>query len=161
VTSHRPAPTGSSRIGTTGASRGAGLRRTPRLELRHMANPRELARMRALIEGWAGEVGLTADELVDLQLAVGEAAANGVEHAYRGRPPGPVEIDLELRDRGSSGGAVVVRVLDHGFWRPAPVEAGPRGRGLSLIRTLSAGLDVSPTGGGTEVSFEIPVDRAA
>jgi serine/threonine-protein kinase RsbW len=117
--------------------------------------------MRALIEDWAGEVGLTTDELVDLQLAVGEAAANGVEHAYRGCPPGPVEIDLELRDRASAGGAVVVRVLDHGFWRPAPVEAGPRGRGLSLIRTLSDGLDVSPTGSGTEVSFEIPVDRAA
>jgi anti-sigma regulatory factor (Ser/Thr protein kinase) len=132
------------------------------LELRHTAEPQELARMRAHIADWAGEVGLTADALVDLQLAVGEAAANGVEHAYRGRPPGSVEVDLELQDRGSSGGAVVsVRVLDHGAWHPAPVGTGPRGRGLSLIRTLANGLDVSATGDGTEVSFEIPVDRAA
>ncbi|MCW0216644.1 MAG: ATP-binding protein [Pseudonocardia sp.] len=145
---------------------GAACRDPWQLELRHTAAPRELARIRAHIAEWAAEVGLAADGLADLQLAVGEAVANGVEHAYRGRPVGPVEVSLALhtpdRAPGAPRGSVVsVRVRDHGVWHPAPVDPGGRGRGLTMIRALADDLDVSATGAGTKVTFDVPVECAA
>ncbi|WP_214368264.1 ATP-binding protein [Pseudonocardia sp. H11422] len=127
------------------------------LRLRYRADPHELTRMRASITEWAGQIGIPADVLIDLQLAVGEAAANGIEHAYRGQAPGLLEIDLDVRPRGSAGSHPVIaaRVTDHGRWRPAPVKAGYRGRGLALIHELAEHVVISATGAGTQACFEI------
>src|SRR5690606_20148774 len=51
-----------------------------------------LRELRAAVLAWASSVGIADDDLYDLQLAVGEAAANAVEHAYRGREPGPMSV---------------------------------------------------------------------
>ncbi|MHA6794635.1 ATP-binding protein [Pseudonocardia bannensis] len=125
--------------------------------MRHRADPRELTHIRASISDWAEDIGVPADVLVDLQLAVGEAAANSIEHAYRGRAPGLLEIDLEVRPRGSTNPHPVIaaRVADHGRWRPAPVATGYRGRGLALIHQLAENVVISATGVGTQACFEI------
>jgi anti-sigma regulatory factor (Ser/Thr protein kinase) len=133
-----------------------------RVKLRHPARAAELRRIRRGIAHWAGRQRLPDDVVDDLQLAVGEAVANGVEHAYRSVDDTDtvpiVEVELELRLGGMCPG-VAVTVADHGRWRPAPVRAGYRGRGLALIEQLTRGLTVSTSGQGTRVWFEVPLPR--
>lgn len=138
-------------------SRGAERDRTHRLRLGHRAVPGELRSIRRRVQRWAGLCGLPEDVLVDLQLAVGEAVANGVEHAYRETAPGTVEVDLTLRDADAEDAAVLVRVADHGRWRPAARDPGHRGHGLVLIERLTHHLRVVRSAHGTEVCFEIPL----
>lgn len=92
--------------------------------------------------------------MIDLQLAVGEAVANGVEHAYGDATDGTVEVEMELRPGRRP--AVLVRVADRGAWRPEPESPGFRGRGLLMIERLAQRVQVlGAPGGGTEVYFEI------
>jgi anti-sigma regulatory factor (Ser/Thr protein kinase) len=65
----------------------------------------------------------------DVVVAVHEAAANVVEHAYRSGS-GTLRVDARAdRER------LVVSVRDQGRWRP-PVPSEERGRGILLIREL-------------------------
>jgi anti-anti-sigma factor len=131
-------------------------RRVPPALVRTMpADPECLAPMRRAIAAWAADCGLDLDATTDLQLAVGEAVTNAVEHAYTAGPePGPdaVALSLEL----SPDGSVAVRVSDHGRWRPPPKDPGYRGRGLALIRELALDVEVLPADDGTEVRFRMP-----
>ncbi|MGY1811003.1 SpoIIE family protein phosphatase [Blastococcus sp. SYSU D00669] len=128
------------------------------LEARLPADPARLARVRRAVQAWAGEAGLSEDTTEDLQLALGEAVANAVEHAYRDAVPG----ECAYRVAWAPGGAVDVRVRDFGTWRPVPDDPGFRGRGLLLIRRLADDVVVEPTpGGGTTVSFRILPRTAA
>ena len=134
------------------------------LRLCHRADPGELHLIRRLVGRWAEQSGVPEDVTIDLQLAVGEAVANGVEHAYRGAGSGDagsvhagaatVDVDLDVREGHPD--AVVVRVADHGRWRPAPANPGYRGRGLVMIERLARRVRVLCSPRGTEVFFEIP-----
>jgi anti-sigma regulatory factor (Ser/Thr protein kinase) len=115
---------------------------------------RELWAIRRRVEWWAREAGLPDDMVVDLQLALGEAVASGVEHAYREEQPGDVAVALDLA--AGPEPAVSVRVTDHGRWRTVPDEPGHRGRGLFMIELLARRVRVLCTPRGTEVLFEIP-----
>jgi anti-sigma regulatory factor (Ser/Thr protein kinase) len=131
-----------------------------RLRLRHSASVWELREIRRRVARWAGQNRLPDDAVIDLQLAVGEAVANGVEHAYRENAAEvpTVEVDLELRARGALQ-VVAVTVVDHGRWRPVRGRPRYRGRGLALIERLSRQFQVSTSGHGTRVCFEIPLHR--
>lgn len=113
----------------------------------------ELGRIRRHIGRWAQQIGVPEDVTVDLQLAVGEAVANGVEHAYGDAVDGTVEVEMELR--AGQPPAVLVRVADQGVWRPRPESPGLRGRGLLMIERLAQQVQVLRSPGGTEVCFEI------
>jgi anti-sigma regulatory factor (Ser/Thr protein kinase) len=133
-----------------------------RLWLRHHARAAELRTIRSRIAAWAGQQRLPEDVVIDLQLAVGEAVSNGVEHAYLhagSEEPDvvpTVEVELEvLADEPSP--VVAVMVTDHGRWRPAPERPGYRGRGLTVIGRLSQGLRVVSSRRGTMVCFEVPL----
>jgi anti-anti-sigma factor len=137
-------------------------RRTPEpLSLRLPARPEELAGMRRRVHEWAGGIGLDDDTAEDLQLALGEAATNAVEHAYRNGAadqPGDAtsggsgdEVGVRLTRHGD--GSVVVEVRDHGSWRPVPEDPGYRGRGLTLIRAIGEEVTISSGAEGTTVSF--------
>ncbi|GAA1832476.1 hypothetical protein GCM10009836_08270 [Pseudonocardia ailaonensis] len=142
------------------ADRPAPLRAVPGvLRIVHPARAGELALIRAAVSGWGRQAQLPADVLVDLLLAVGEAAANAVDHAYAGTDPGPVEVDLRVRAGTGGDRVVAARITDSGHWRPraAPAHDRDRGRGLPMIRALATRLDITPTGHGTEVCLEIPV----
>ncbi|GAA4542391.1 SpoIIE family protein phosphatase [Pseudonocardia xishanensis] len=115
----------------------------------------ELRGLRRRIAEWARLAAL--DELLveDLQLVLGEAAANVVDHAY---PDAPGSYDLRVALRGD--GAVHVVVTDHGTWRPAPADKGHRGRGLDLIRALGREVTVQPGPLGTVIGFVVAPESA-
>ncbi|WP_084681598.1 SpoIIE family protein phosphatase [Actinomycetospora chiangmaiensis] len=121
------------------------------------ADPTELARMRRAVRAWSGPAGLRDEVAEDLQLALGEAATNAVEHAYGTVPPADAEVTVSLTVQPDGG--VVVDVSDHGTWREIPTDPGHRGRGLSLIRALASAVVLDAGPGGTTVSFTVPPAR--
>jgi anti-anti-sigma factor len=122
------------------------------------AEATRLARVRRAVAAWAQACGLPEEMTEDLQLALGEALANAVEHAYQGSADGECAWSLERDPDGS----VRVCVQDFGAWRPPPEDRGHRGRGLELISALGDEVDVRRTddggadGTGTTVRFRVP-----
>jgi anti-sigma regulatory factor (Ser/Thr protein kinase)/putative methionine-R-sulfoxide reductase with GAF domain len=114
-----------------------------RLSTRWPAEADALGGLRHLLRRWLTGHGASADETYDITVAVQEAAANAVEHAYA---PGVAafSIDAEHRD-----GSITVTVSDRGNWRDA--RGSNRGRGLLLMRALMESVDVQPSTDGTSV----------
>ena len=107
--------------------------------------------LRRTVDRWMSAAALPDEQSYDLQLGLGEAAANAVEHAYRGAEPG--EVDCRV-DRAESGD-VHVEVRDEGTWQP-PGDPGYRGRGLQVIRAVGSDVAVDHAGPGTRVRFTVP-----
>jgi anti-sigma regulatory factor (Ser/Thr protein kinase) len=106
----------------------------------------ELASVRHDVELWVGPTGAADDDIGDLVLAINEAAANAVEHAYVG-----AHKREQVRVRGTvEKGCVEVTVCDQGTWR-APWGSRHRGRGIDLIRALVDDVDIATTPAGTSV----------
>jgi anti-anti-sigma factor len=124
------------------------------LHARYPAAPEVLRRMRADVRAWAEEAALPKVLLEDLQLALGEAAANSVDHAYRRSTPEDFDISLELE----SDGGIRVAVRDRGHWRPEPADKGFRGRGIDLIRALAGEVEIGRHEEGTVVTFRLDPD---
>jgi anti-sigma regulatory factor (Ser/Thr protein kinase)/putative methionine-R-sulfoxide reductase with GAF domain len=114
-----------------------------RLRLHLPANPKALADVRQIVRRWLRERGAGGDDVNEITLAVGEACANAVEHAYS---PGPAWFELEATE---SGGEVTIAVRDAGRWREARGEN--RGRGLRIIDAAMSDVDLTPTSDGTEI----------
>ncbi|GEL22371.1 hypothetical protein PSU4_13250 [Pseudonocardia sulfidoxydans NBRC 16205] len=127
------------------------------LDLQVPADAGELRGLRRRIAAWARLAALDPLLVDDLQLALGEAAANAVDHAYPPDAPGTVDV----RVAAGTAGAVHVVVADHGTWRPAPVDKGNRGRGLDLIRSLGRDVDIRHGADGTVVEFVIVPEGTA
>ena len=114
-----------------------------RLSTRWPADADALGGLRHLLRRWLAGHGAGPDETYDITVAVQEAAANAVEHAYA---PGMAAFSVDAEHRE---GQVVVTVTDRGNWRDARGEN--RGRGLPLMRGLMESVDVEPADGGTSV----------
>jgi anti-sigma regulatory factor (Ser/Thr protein kinase) len=113
----------------------------------HGTELRELrASMRCWLDGRAVEQPLQAT----LLLAVGEACANSIEHAYRGTVPGHVEVDMTQ----SMSAGFLVEIRDSGSFQPA-VEREDRGRGTEIMRRLTADFSRESTSTGTVVRFRV------
>ncbi|MGX1810861.1 ATP-binding protein [Nocardia sp. NPDC055321] len=96
--------------------------------------------LRAMLERWAHDAGLSQEQVLDVTLAAYEAMANVVDHAYRGRAR-PGDFDLEAR---IDHDATTITVTDHGKWRPRAAHTDSRrGRGLILIRALAPDTRIS------------------
>ena len=110
------------------------------LDLATPALPWSLRDIRLAVRRWLCAVGAAPRAMADLLVAVGEACANAVEHAY-GPKGGTVTVHMELQVPD-----VLVTVCDTGRWRP-PRETD-RGRGTLFMRHCSDDLriDRSPTG---------------
>jgi anti-anti-sigma factor len=124
------------------------------LAARLPADPRRLSVVRRAVTAWTAAVGLPDDTAEDLQLALGEALANAVEHAYAASAD---EGECSYRVAREADGGVRVEVRDTGVWRPAPVDRGYRGRGLELISALATDVEVvhDPGTAGTTVRFRM------
>ena len=88
---------------------------------------------------------IRADVTEEIVLAIGEACANAIEHAYRDRP-GDLTVELKLR----SGDEVQAEIRDDGQWRDEGL-ASTRGRGMTLMRALMDTVEVRPGASGTTV----------
>lgn len=122
------------------------------LRLAVRADPGQLAAIRRTAAHWAAGAGLDPDSIEDLQLALGEAAGNAVEHAYADAAvPGRVMIELDVDDDGR----LTAGVTDTGSWRPPPADPGHRGRGLQIISALAHDVDLSHGPAGTVVRFRV------
>lgn len=115
------------------------------------AAARSLAPVRGALGRWLRVNDVPDDVAFEIAVAVGEAAANAIAHAY---PPGEAHFKLRARREGES---VVVEVIDYGAWRPP--RGGSRGRGLLLIDELTDTMDITRSNTGTTVTMTRRLDR--
>ena len=112
------------------------------------ADPDTVARVRADFGAWLAEHCPPAVTLHhDVLLAVNEALANAVEHAY----PGSSGIVDLLAQHDPVGDALSITVQDYGSWRPPTPTGSMRGRGLLLMRALADDAVVETSSDGTLV----------
>ncbi|WP_345413943.1 ATP-binding protein [Actinomycetospora chlora] len=134
-----------------------GPRRTPRtavppLELCALATTENAGTLRRRFRQWVGEL-TDPDTADDLALALYEALANVVDHAYVERgAPGLMTLWAAVSCPLSTGRDLVVTVIDEGAWRPSD-GPGWRGRGLPLMRELMHATAVLPGERGTTVQL--------
>jgi serine/threonine-protein kinase RsbW len=100
------------------------------------ADPEQLVLIRRELTSWLAPLQLSETEVADVVLAVDEAAANAVRHAYGPDESGAVELTL-----WTEPGTLSIEVVDHGQWRPpaSPPPPGPAtsGRGIPLMNQMS------------------------
>ena len=89
-------------------------------------------------------------------LAVGEACANAIEHAYLGSKPGDVSVEIEEDAERS----LVVVVRDFGRLRQ-PWKSADRGRGTAIMSQLVTDFSRDSTPTGTTVRFRLPMSGLA
>ena len=113
-------------------------------ELRLAARAEELQTLRHALSAWLTRQGAPQDVSAEIALATHEAAANVAEHAY---PDGTGTFVVRAcRDDEE----LLVAVQDEGHWR-TPSRTDQRGRGLTVMRSLTDEVVISPTGSGTTV----------
>ena len=117
----------------------------PLLVLRLPAWPRAVGEVRASVCAFAAENGVTGALLDDIALAVTEAAANVVRHAYPEGVEGPLSVLADFEE-----GALEVVVRDEGAGFQVKPSAG-LGAGLRLIAACTATFGIGYGEDGAEV----------
>ena len=113
------------------------------LDLQVPASPKALAQVRRSLRRWLRHHGAGDEETGEVTLAVSEACANAIEHAYS---PAPARFHIRA---SATGGEIAIAVSDHGRWR-AP-RGHDRGRGLAIMRAATDSCEVHSDDSGTEV----------
>jgi anti-sigma regulatory factor (Ser/Thr protein kinase)/putative methionine-R-sulfoxide reductase with GAF domain len=119
------------------------------LDIEMPADPSMLVRLRHVLTRWLRTQGLEREVQAEILIAVSEACANAVEHAY-----GPGRGKFKVRARrieteSADGEAIEVTVVDTGCWRAPRGEN--RGRGLKIMEAAMDSLDVRTADEGTEI----------
>jgi serine/threonine-protein kinase RsbW len=97
------------------------------------AHPGQLTLLRVELRRWLTSLEVSENARENMVLAVGEAAANAIEHAY----PQPTGADTVEVSCSIEPGAICFEVVDHGVWLPPPSEPDGRGHGMSIMRGLA------------------------
>lgn len=153
----------------------AGTRQVVRAGLCHRlpADVEAPGTARRLLRDWLAAWSWQAEETVDVVLAVNEAVSNAVQHAGATRVTVEAVIDpvpdlavdslagfvaiaspaIAAMDGTVDGQArrAQIEVSDNGRWRPRPLRATERYRGLVLIHACMDLVEVDATGRGTRV----------
>jgi PAS domain S-box-containing protein len=122
-----------------------------RFHRRFPAHGEQLRDLRASMRGWLDERGVGQPLQQTLLLAVGEACANAIEHAYSDIEPSDVRVDMLQSDSGG----FVVEVRDSGRFRAASASSTDRGRGTPIMRSLTTDFSRESTSAGTVVRFRV------
>lgn len=126
------------------------------------ADPAQLTVIRRELAGWLAPLSLTDDETADVVLAVDEAAANAVRHAYGPDESGAVELTLWTEAADDEGPATLcIEVVDHGHWQPPADEPTEGGRGIPLMSTMSESVLIHYDERGSRVLLRHRISDAA
>ena len=117
-----------------------------------------VAPIRHAVVDLAARNGAHEDVRTDLALAVGEACANVVVHAYPPGDVGPLIVHAEIKDS-----EICIQVCDQGQGMTPRPDSPGLGLGLPLIANLSDRLEIRDGEGGvgTIVLMAFGLDRAA
>jgi serine phosphatase RsbU (regulator of sigma subunit)/anti-sigma regulatory factor (Ser/Thr protein kinase) len=110
-----------------------------------------LPAMRPLLRRWLARWGAADDEIYDIVVAVQEASANAVEHAYA---PGNATYDISA---DCINGVISFVIRDRGRWREP--RGTHRGRGISMMRALMESVDLTQDEEGTRVHLRRTLAR--
>lgn len=124
---------------------------TESIDLCFTAVPIASRLVRQSVSRFARTAGLAEEQRFALNVAIGEAVNNVIEHGYL-REPGTLSVKV-VRDRRR----IISTVEDRGVWRRARRDG--RGHGLSIIRSLMDGVEVNMSQSGTMVKMVYDVDR--
>jgi len=110
-----------------------------------------LTLIRREVRRWLVPLEVMPDAEADLVLAVNEAAANAIDHAYRtdddtGADRAVVEVFF-----WTEPGAVLLEVVDHGRWQPPGPHAAGGGRGIAIMHRLVEAVLIHHDARGTRV----------
>jgi len=128
------------------------------LQLVLPADARLLPRTRRAVAEYLAEIGATPDHIDDVILALDEACANVIRHAFPGNDDGTFRLVVELTDD-----EVTMSIEDDGIgFKPEASdlrdnETATSGRGLHIIRQVMTSVEVrSPTerGVGTRLHMQ-------
>jgi anti-sigma regulatory factor (Ser/Thr protein kinase) len=123
-----------------------------RVTLRLPAEPHVLSPLRRTMRQWLEALGGREGEVYDVLVAVTEAAANAIEHAY-----GPADETFEVEAEADPNGDISIVVRDQGRWRPP--RGHNRGRGTLLMQELMDHFEVITSEQGTEVRMRRRLER--
>ena len=102
------------------------------------ADPAQLSVIRRQLISWLEPLRLTEAEIADVVLAVDEAAANAVRHAYGPDESGAVELTLWTEhDPQTAANTLSIEVVDHGRWQPPQARTVSGGRGIPLMSSMA------------------------
>ena len=116
------------------------------------ARPQEVGRLRREVAGYAQKLGAPESVVDGVRLAVSEALANVVLHAYVGRAPGIMSVEA-----WSDADDLMVRVCDEGRGLVPRVDSPGLGVGIPLMASVVDDFSVANRDGtpGTIVSLRL------
>src|ERR1700754_4977824 len=101
------------------------------------AEPASVTLVRGHVRTFAQAHGVAPAEVVDLTLAVTEAVTNSVIHAYVGRDPGTIRVEVT-----TAADELTVTVTDDGRGMQPRADSPGLGLGLPTIARLAALMDL-------------------
>jgi serine/threonine-protein kinase RsbW len=139
----------------------------PALRLQIRGDALSVRQALATVSAALDRQAVVADDRANAELVLAEVLNNVVEHAYRDRGEGEIELTLKL-----GAGDLTCAVTDGGLPLPGGrlPTAGPEPRpddlpeggfGWTLIMALCQDLDYRRSGGRNRLSFTIPAARRA
>jgi serine/threonine-protein kinase RsbW len=119
----------------------------PDLEISLPARPENVAIVRHVLGGVGDALGVDPGVLADVRLAISEACANVVVHAYPGDQEGLLDVTVT-----TTPGCLEIAVRDQGRGMAPRTDSPGLGVGLPLIASLAETLELTNAPhGGTEV----------
>ena len=129
-----------------------------RLEFKVPARASELSGLRQDVRHFAARAGMGSPQCAAVELAVAEACANVVTHAYVGRP----EPGLLWLTAWTSRAELVIEIADRGKGLAPRPDSPGLGLGLPLISALASSVEFrAPPRGGTAVRMCFSVAELA
>ena len=125
-----------------------------RLTVRGEATAANAAQLRDQFGTWLREQGVDMSQTNEILLAVNEALANCVDHAYAGHDSvGTMAVRADFQP---SAGCLSLCVTDHGRWmQPGPHRSDSRrGRGVALMHAMADHCTINGRNDGTTVCLD-------
>ncbi|WP_435405713.1 anti-sigma regulatory factor [Mycolicibacterium parafortuitum] len=125
------------------------------LTVRGMATAASAAQLRDEFGAWLRARGVSAPQTNEILLAVNEALANCVDHAYTGHSA--VGTMAVRADYEPAAGCLSICVTDHGTWRQPghqSAEDRRRGRGVALMHAMADHCTINGRHDGTTVCLD-------